>query len=424
MFKLLLKTYFFIIVVSFLSLSNSIYAQLNTDFFGDTTQTLNVQFTGNFIYGSTVMDNQFSSKFLFGGEIDRELKDRAYNNLSGNNRMGLDFNFKLIAEIPFDTIFRKTNWSMLIGIESRDHVDAFFGDDLFRLTFDGNKQFAGQTIDIGNTNYNRYRMQYLNFGFLNYKETNFGIAKEGVIVNFIKGEQHEAITVPRGSLYTERNGRELALDVNYIYNASDTANEGVFAFNGFGIGTDLFTEFYLKNGDKIYLGVQDLGFVYWNKNSLELSADSAYTFNGVEVDNIFDLNDSIIDKISKDSIIDAVASTDEKGDYSIALPTAIHITYTKVFNEKWKLNGGFYYKILSNYFPFFYVNGYYYFTPKFTMKMQLAYGGYGKINVGLAVAKSIGQFADIYIGTNNIEGLLIPDKAYSNSGFIGLKKYF
>lgn len=424
MLKFRFYIHYFLIVAFFISLSLPISAQFNADFFNDTTQELSVSFNGDFVYGSTVMNNRFSSKFLFGGEIDRELKDDAYANLKANNRLGLDFNYRLRVEIPFDTLFKKHDISLLIGVESRDHVDAFFGEELFRLTFDGNKQFAGQTIDIGNTNYNRYKMQYLSVGFINYKKFETGIAKEGIIVNLIKGQQHEAITVPRGSLYTEQLGREINLDLNYIYNASDTSNEGALAFNGYGIGTDLFTEFFLKNGDKIYLGVQDLGFVYWNNNSLELSTDSSYSFDGIEVDNIFDLNDSIIGEISKDSIVDAVATVNKKDDYSIALPTAVNITYTKILSEKWKLNGGVYYKILSNYFPLFYLNTYYYFNDKFSVKTQIAYGGYGKTNIGLAVAKSFGTFMDIYIGTNNIEGLIIPDKAYSNSGFIGLKKYF
>ncbi len=408
----------------FISVHTNSSAQFVTDFFNDSIQRVNAEFQIGYSYGSTVMNNNFMNKFLFGGTIEREHKDQAYKNLGNSNRMGGDFDYRLRVEIPFDTLFRKTGLSMVLGVNSRDHIDASFSYDLFRLAFDGNKQFAGQTIDIGNTNYNSFRYQSFSVGLVRYKKDEGRIAKEGFIVNLIKGQQHEAITVPEGSLYTEAEGRQIDVDLNYVYNRTDTANIGLQAFNGFGVSTDLFTEFFLKNGAKIYLGIEDLGFIYWNNQSLEMATDSSYSFDGIFVNSIFDLNDSIVEKISKDSIINSVATTNIKDDYSIALPTAINLRYTKQFNEKLKMNVGLYHKILSNYFPLLYSNLYYYFTPKFSVKTQLAYGGYGKLNAGFAIAKSFGERVSFYVGTNNVEGFLIPDKAYANSGFVGIKTYF
>lgn len=419
-FNIKLQLTFLIILGSAISAT----AQFNTDFFTDTTQRFNIYVGANYTYGSSVMNNQFLNKFLFGGKIDREMKDKAYSKLSGNNRLGGDLNYQLAAEIPFDTLFGKTNLSLLVGVELNEHIDASFSSDLFKFTFDGNKQFAGMSADISNTNYNYYKYQRVNVGLIKHKLVDGKQAKEGFVVSLIKGEEHKAITIPTGSIYTEQLGKAIDIDIDYIYNSSDTAQKGLKAFNGFGVSTDLFTEFFLKNGDKIYLGIEDLGFVYWNNNSLELAADSLFHFGGIVVDNIFDLNDSLLDNISKDSIIDNITNRDEKGDYSIALPTAFHIIYTKQINEKSKFNAGIYYKILSNYFPLIYTNYFYYINPKFSVKTQLAYGGYGKFNVGFAVAKSFNNKIDIMIGTNNIEGLMFPNMSYSNSGFIGLKKYF
>jgi hypothetical protein len=399
-------------------------SQNNTDFFVDSTQQLNVSVGMDFTYGSTVMNNEFLNKFLFGGKIDRELKDKAYTNLGGNNRLGGDLNYKATVEIPFDTIFGKSDISMVIGVEANEHIDGAFSSDLFRFTFDGNKQFAGESASLDGINYNYYKIQRLNLGFINHKIFDNGIAKEGAIISIIKGEEQRAITIPRGSIFTEQNGREIDVDLNYLYNSSDTANKGFMAFNGMGISTDLFTEFFLKNGDKIYMGIEDLGFVYWNKSSLEITTDSVFHYEGVFIDNIFDLNDSLIDNLSKDSIINSISTTNEKGDYSVALPTAIHLTYTKIFNDKWKANIGFYGRILSNYFPYIYANIYHYFNSSFAIKSQLAYGGYGKINVGVALSKNIKNSFNIFIGTNNIDALVAPVNSYSSSGFLGVKKYF
>ncbi|MBL4594325.1 MAG: hypothetical protein JKX68_11000 [Flavobacteriales bacterium] len=402
----------------------SLLAQNNTDFFVDTTQHLTVSFGANYTYGSSVMNNEFLNKFIFGGKIDREHKDKAYQKLSSNNRLGGDLNYSLNVVIPLDTFFGKTNISFKVGLEIIEHMDGEFSSDLFKFTFDGNKQFAGENIEIGGTNYNYYKYQQLNLGLINYKYYDEKLAKEGVVFSIIMAEEHKAITVREGSIFTEELGREIDVDLNYLYNSSDTANKGIGAFNGFGVSTDLFTEFYLKNGDKVYLGVEDLGFIHWNKNSLEVATDSTFHFEGIVVDNLFDLNDTLLSNISKDSIINSISTSNEKGDYSVALPTAVNINYTKVLNEKWKINIGVYHKILSNYFPLIYTNYYYYFNKKFVAKAHVSYGGYGKLNTGLALAKSIGNYFNVFIGTNNIEAFIVPSSSYSNSGFVGLKAYF
>ena len=403
--------------------SLSMFAQYEVDFFPDTVQQLNVALGVNYTYGSTVMNNRFLSKFIFGGYIDREMKDKAYKKLSGDNRLGGDINYKFNVEIPIDTIFRKTGISLIIGMENSEHIDGAFSSDLFKFTFDGNKQFAGTNADIGGTNYNYYNVQRLNLGFVNYKSINDKIAKQRIILSVLKGAEHEAITVPHGSIYTQQLGKEIDVDINYLYNSSDTAKKGLTAFNGWGVSTNLFTEFYLKNGDKVYLGIDDIGFIHWNKNSMEVNTDSTFHFEGVIVDNIFDLNDSLLSNISKDSIIDKISTSNKKGDYSIAMPTSINFNYTKILNEKWKITAGFYSKILSNYFPLIYTD-YYYFNKKFVIKAHFSYGGYGKLNTGLAFAKSFSKYFNIFIGTNNLEAFIVPDMAYTNSGFIGLKTYF
>ncbi|MBL4667654.1 MAG: hypothetical protein JKY30_00105 [Flavobacteriales bacterium] len=415
------------ILVTFLLIGFSqfaVVAQNSNDFFADSTRQLNVFFGLNYTYGSSVMNNEFLNKFIFGGKIEREHKDKAYQKLSNNNRLGGDLNYKFITEIPLDTFLGKTSLSFQVGLEIIEHMDGEFSSDLFRFVFDGNKQFAGKSINLGGTNFNYFSYQQLNLGIINYRTIDEKLAKEGVIVSIIMAKEHKAITVPTGSIFTEELGKEIDVDLNYLYNSSDTNNTGIGAYNGVGVSTDLFTEFFLKNGDKIHLGVEDLGFIYWNSNSLELAADSIFHFEGVEVDNIFDLNDSLLSTISKDSLINSITTSDKKRDYSIALPTAININYTKIINEKWKINIGLYHKILSNYFPLISTNYYYYFNKKFVVKAHLSYGGYGKLNTGLALAKSVSRYFDIFIGTNNLEAYVVPSTSYSSSGFLGLKAYF
>lgn len=404
-------------------LMNSLIAQSNNDFFQDTIQRGEVNLGGNYSFGSDAINNEFLNKFIFGGKIEQELKEKVYPNLSSHNRMGGDINFGVNVIIPFDTLFKRTNLSLIVGIEHKEHFDANFTEDLFRFTFDGNKQFAGEFAEIGGTNFNYYNYQQFNFGVVSKKVDGKKVARKGVIVSLIKGQSHQAITIPRGSLFTEEFGRDLTLDLNYIYTASDTSNTGFLAFNGYGVATELFTDLLLKNGDKIHLGVKDIGFIVFDNKSIERIADSTFYFEGIEVDNIFDLNDSLLSDISQDSIVNNI-TTNKEGDYSIALPLAINVNYTKEISQRWKFNFGVYHKILSNYFPLIYTNTYYYINTGLAVKAHISYGGYGKLNTGLALAKSVNDYFDIFIGTNNLDAFIVPSSSYSNSGFAGIKAYF
>ena len=70
-----------------------------------------------------------------------------------------------------------------------------------------------------------------------------------------------------------------------------------------------------------------------------------------------------------------------------------------------------------------YTNTYYYFNDKFALKAHVSYGGYGKINGGLAIAKTIKNF-DVVLGTNNITAFFAPAVTYTSNGFVGIKTYF
>jgi len=85
---------------------------------------------------------------------------------------------------------------------------------------------------------------------------------------------------------------------------------------------------------------------------------------------------------------------------------------------------GIYYKILSNYYPLIYTNTYYYFNKSLAIKAHVSYGGYGKINTGLALAASFKNTYKIFIGSNNLGAFILPKSSYANSGYIGLKAYF
>ena len=106
------------------------------------------------------------------------------------------------------------------------------------------------------------------------------------------------------------------------------------------------------------------------------------------------------------------------------LPTSFTIDYTKYINEKWQFNGGIYYKIFANYFPLFYTNTSYFVTPNFITRVHLSYGGYGKLNLGLALAYQLKNSYTLFVGSNNIDAFISPSTSFANNGFVGIKAQF
>ncbi len=400
------------------------FAQQQSFFSCDSIPRRSISFSSNFDFGSSFANNQFINQFFVGGTIDRPLKDDMYEKLSAKNTVGGDFNLILNAELTIDTLFGKTNFSLIVGVEHNEHFDGKFTSDLIQLIFDGNKQFAGKYANLSGSNYNYLNYQKINFGFINYKKGSQISCKEGAVFSFIKAQEFQAMVIPEGTLFTEQYGDRLVFDMDYMYNNSDTSKTGLSAFNGFGIATDLFSEYKLKTGGKIKIYIDDLGFIQWNKNSVQIEADSTLTFDGVEVDNILDLNDNVVSSFSQDSLLDYVSNKKSKTGFTVALPTSFDINYQQFISKKINIIGGIRYKILSNYFPLLYANVQYYATPSFILQGNLLYGGYGRFNFGVAFAKRFTNKYEIILGTNHLGAYLVPSHTFNNSGFLGLKAYF
>lgn len=245
-----------IVGILLLGLSVMARAQHSSVFFQDSVQKLSFSADAAIFYGSSVMNNDFMNKFIYGGEIDRSIKDNAYNNLNkDNNRIGGDVQLNFIANIPIDSLFKKTNLALTVGINYSEHFDAVFTDNLFRLAFDGNKQFAGKDALLSGTNMNYFAYQKIFFGVNAIAQKHGITVTEGFNVGIIKVEEHFALTIPTGKLFTEAEGKYIDLEVNYTFNQTDTANNGLSAFNGYGVSTQVYKDFALKNGDKFSINI-------------------------------------------------------------------------------------------------------------------------------------------------------------------------
>jgi hypothetical protein len=322
-----------------------------------------------------------------------------------------------------DTILNKTGYSFVAGIQYNEHIDMQFSKDLFNLAFFGNKLFAGKTAEAGNFSFNQLRYQEFFVGYFKQTEKFGRILNEGFNISFVKGEKHAAIKVPEANIFTQQDGKEISLSMQYEYTSSDTAKKGITSFNGWGISSDYFTEIPIGDCDKMRFEFTDLGFIFWNNKSFTVSADTSFTFNGLKIDNILNWQDSVNTSISSDSLVNKFSNKVEYESYAISLPTSIHFYYLKNFNDKVMIKGGAMMRFFSNYKPLLYTKFEYFPSSSLCLNWRFAYGGYGKLTFGMGVDKIFLNKYVLSVGTQHLEAAVSKTTSGINA-YAGFKIYF
>ncbi len=347
----------------------------------------------------------FYVPFKKGGFIDVNLKDRAYDALGDNNRLGGDLDFGLTWQNSIDSLFGSADWSYFVTIADRLHFDASFTNDLFRAIFYGNRDFAGETAELAEFSMNVLRYQQFKVGLIKAKNNYlFGGA-----VSFIKGENYLNIDASRADFFTEEQGLYLDLDLNMEINRSDTAGEnGLGAFNGWGAAIDLYVHRTSDIGSFI-LELNDMGAIQWNDKAQQFKTDSTYHWEGLEVSSLLDAADSVYFNNKVDSLRAAYEFQYTNKSITSYLPGYIHLGYgTSLPGGHYTLRTGVKYRVMANYFPYLYVNGSWKAAKAFGVSLNLAYGGYGNIQMGLGARTVIKQRLFLNLYSNNLEGFIGP----------------
>jgi hypothetical protein len=347
-------------------------------------------------YGSSNINNQFIDKLIYGGHIDDELKGKVLSKTKKTNRIGLEVNYEMKFYNFKDTfLVSLPQYRYFIGFGSFTNISAKFSSDFFKTTFFGNKSFVGKTADLSNTNIFQSEFKKISFGLINFqKNTSFSIS-------LISGEKHNLFDFKTAELYTAPNGQKLTLNYEGSIEKSDSLSNGFLSFSGSGIALDFSTR--IKN--ILNLSATNLGFVVWGRNPSVTTMNNQYSFNGLEVDNLFDNNTFNIN-----NTIDSILPLPESKNITKLLPAIFKLE--KVINPEKKIQAiyGIRYKILSNYIPLVHLGAFYSFNHKIKSSTTLTYGGYNNLEANLNLFYATNKLY-VGIGTNNLIG------NFSQSGY-------
>jgi len=387
-----------------------------------------ITWKSNFLFESNSLNKDFLNSMLYGGQITDEIKSEWIAAGDENNII----NAEISNGLSYTYHFNKQS----VGFDFTDIniVNSRFTDDFLRLFFEGNIYHQNETLDFSNTNIKADRFQQYK---IRYSKTINNVNINGGI-SYLAGNHHLSYIINQGSLYTAPFGTYLNVAYNMNAFVTDTSNFSIFANNGNGVAIDFNTDFSIQEYD-IHLSLTDLGFIMWKASSISLATDSIFNFQGVEIEDIFNFNDSVLEA---SNIIDDVLRSNTTS-FKSYIPATIHLsvsgetehiflkTYTVGLIAKWqpymdnkplsfaKINQGF---KESNFSPLYYIHTM--FNTKYCDVMpSLSYGGYtNDPNIGVALSKE-GKYK-LVVGTHHLEDIFSGEEAKAVSVYFSVARQF
>ena len=388
-------------------------AQNNFNLPGSSNQIFANSFGG---IGSSNVPQNFINKFIFPDFINYELKEATSKKLSDNNLCGGEVGGSLnilINRPPHSSGQFNTFFGFGFGTQIEGNLT--FSKDLFDLTFFGNQPFAGQTQSLNKTSLNILSYSYfegtLGITFIQ----NTGSSNIWADFGFILGSRYTNFKVGTGSVFTEKDGDYLTINLaESVLEVSDTTN--LSSPKGIGAKLDLH---YSKQSDsyQFLFSLENLGRISW-KNAIQANLDTAFTFEGIEIRDIFQFSDSVLNDVASiDSFLESKTENKFK-----TLPVNI-TAYYKAYMEKYYLDVFVKHRLLTNYTPFVRL-GFSYNLPVVKPGITISYGGYSTIQAGLNADIEIGNIFKFQLGTNNMLGIIFPKSSKSLDLFAGINYKF
>jgi hypothetical protein len=363
------------------------------------------------IYGgidasSNCITTSFATNFFSGNYISDALKHQVVENLEKFNRLGYNLNYGIYGVWRTDTINHRT-FNFFFAMRHKATINAVFSPDAFNLAFFGNAMYAGRTANLAPFNFMSMSYNQAEIGLVS---TDFGgKAQLGMGLSFLAGQKLLAVGARNATLYTDPTGQNLQFNSNAEMYQSDTAGNSKF-INGYGASLDLYFKAPYKIGKRsgvISVSATDMGFMYWNKNSLYYHKDTSYFYDGVTINNITDLQNVGFGGVSKDSLQNKYIPFAKKALF-YTIPSTLSVNTNTDFG-KYHLEVGYWYVFNSNDVGYYYVQGDKYLNSGWMTALQLGYGGYETFNLEFLFSKQT-KNSTFKLALDHLQGLLLPNK--------------
>lgn len=358
----------------------------------DTISKVNLTFTGGYSINTNSVNSEQMSDFIYASSIDENDKENLLKTVNSTNLFGYGADGGITAK------FRKSKkWNYRIGLYYKDLASVSFNKTLANIALNGNKMYAGKSVNFGpcNITYLTYQQLYLG------AERNIGKSTVGFGISLLNGTNFKQMNVKRAQLFTESEGQYIDLDTDFEVKYNDNSNIS----NGLGMSASLSYK-YLDEKNNFIFNVSDLGFIKWN-SLLTYGTNKQYHFDGIAITDIFNFDESAFSNVNLSSVQSILDITATNQNHVIATPATISADYLRSFG-KLGIGTGAKYMLFINYNPKLYGRLSYDLSENWWSAATISYGGFGGFDYELAIGGQIKNKLYISINMHYAEWLISP----------------
>jgi len=365
---------------------------------------------------SNSLTNEFASALNKSEYLSEDIKDNQISKLDGQVLVGRTFK----GGVGFWLNSKKEKGPFnYIGMDSQEILDGQIDPDFIGLVMYGNKKYAGQTINMTNTEYKNTYFNRIKFGM--GKTFGSESVKHTVsgILGFTIGQNNDYLKVNNASVFTQLDGDYLDLAIQAETKLADTVWGNVFTINGMGASIDLHYSAHKEKNFFIAVNIHNLGFVNWNGAPFTASADTNFRFDGIENDSTN--NDQIPDDFSQDKLRDMIFKNPSYSSFTEALPFDINLTAGKYISD-----GKFYIGLNTTFYPTLIANyrvelfGTWNIKNRFQITPLFGYSSYNKLNMGIALGVQLWESLYLRAGSSYLNSMFIANAPAGQGGFISI----
>lgn len=339
---------------------------------------------GNNITNAAEIENIFTNN-LTSEQVNQQIESRL-GELKNVNRVAFGLNVQPVG-VAIKFVRKKNKYSMRtptalcqpeetyrerftmsIDVNERIEGNVFLSKTLGQFAWKGNKQFAGQTVDLGNFGGAGFWQREIAVGFAAPirvgSPRKIGFTQEklrkspvklriGGRIKVIQGMFAFRTSRFSGNMTTAADGSSIGFDVDYRLNAAvpydrlNSSGEPVLDANnpasplkvrGKGVGFDLGATFTFQDRISISASLLDMGLVRYRGQVLNYEVKDQFTFEGIPLtigvnnNNLADSSQTFID-----SLTTRFTPTPTQQSFNMALPMRVALQFAyKIPAKDWK----------------------------------------------------------------------------------------
>ena len=401
---------------SFVSMAQSDWVWHQYAYFGDSvTNESGVWVSADYEILSNQLSNALVSQAIFDGKITSETT-AGFEDLDTEKylRFTAGTNGELWARGN-----RKGKWRWLFGVGYKDQAYVTVKTGLAQLYLKGNAPFENEQLPLGPSEIIYHSYQYAGLGI----EHGVGPTTWGITAQMIKSSRYANLLLYNSSIFTSPYGTSIDADIHMRYDITNSNQSKLAAWYGTGYSLNgYFIYKPSKNSPLISFQLKDFGQVFYQgMNRLKLS--DSLKFEGVDVNNVLQVDDSLIGGGNLDSLESLIGLTSAHPFVRASLPAHIKVNYVHPLGEKAFLN-----LELKQYLGFgvpqLRAGLSYRLASWFTLEPCIRVGGFSRFDVGLTAAVQLKQSFQMIVKTEQFEQLIAPKKSTGQSLFVGAQWKF